>query len=351
MDYSFKKPTLDVYSILFAVRNKSESPSVLLSYLEERNMTGLIREYSKIGIFNIAEDIPSEEVEMSILPEEDLLKLANKYSSEVEYELFSMASRRIMEYNKSLRVRFDINTAQVRMLILLGWKDQLDRKMDEIESLIELGIDWGRKNKFKVYKSLYYILQCDYEKASGLLIDALSTFEGEELMTYSDLVKYCLFCGLMELSRKSIHTKLVESSEVCEAAKDIPSALDLLLSLDSCDYSSLFTSLWKFADGIKNNPYLSDKVDYFVYRMKMRSYNQIFMSYTAISVRQMSSIFGVSEEYMLSDMEVMILRGDLRCRINHTSMMVYKIPAEVPDKIGEHAEEILHTIQKLIASE
>lgn len=352
MDYSFKKPTLEVYNILFRVEKKEEDPSVLSEYVRNNRMTGLIREYEGRGLIPRGqEETGYEEVEMNNLSEEELLKLSNKYSSEVEYDLFIKASRRLMEYNKSLRVRFDVYTAQVRMLILLGWKDQLDQKMKEIESLIELGIDWGRKNKFKVYKSLYCILQCEYEKASGLLIDALSTFEGEELMSYSDLVKYCIFCGIMELDMKSIRTKLVESSEVCDEAKHIPSALDLLISLDRCNYAALFISLCKFTEGVRDDPYLYDRADFFVYRVKMRSYNQIFMSYTSISIRQMSSIFGVSETYMLSDIEGMILRGDLRCRINHKSMMVYKIPTEVPDKIGEHAEGILHTIQKMIASE
>ncbi|EHY65685.1 26S proteasome regulatory subunit N7 [Nematocida ausubeli] len=351
MDYTFKKPTLDVYNILFKVENKKEDSSVLAEYLEKENMTGLLREYTKRGLFPGREVQPEEDVDMNGLSEEDLLKLSVKYSSEVEYELFVKAARRLMEYNKSLMVKFDICTAKVRMLILLGWKEELDKKMEEIESLIELGIDWARKNKFKVYKSLYHILRSDFEIAAGLLIDALSTFEGEELMSYSELVQYCLFCGLMTLPRQSIRTKLVESSEVCEAANKIPSGLDLLLSLDKCDYPVLFRSICLFAEELKSNAYLYDKIDYFVYRMKVRSYNQLFKSYKAISIRQMSAIFGVSEEYMIRDVEAMILREDLLCRINHQLMMVYKTPAGNSDKIGEQAEEILHTIQKMIASE
>ncbi|KAI5190966.1 26S proteasome regulatory subunit N7 [Nematocida minor] len=353
MDYSFKKPTLEAYDILFKVEKGLEDSLVLVDYLSRNKMTGLQREYEERGILPRTELSSGEsiDVDMNDLPEEDLLKLAGRYSEEVEYELFAKASRRLMEYNKSLMLRFDICTAQVRMLILLGWKEKLDKKMEEIESIIELGIDWGRKNKFKVYKSLYHILKCEYDTASNLLIDALSTFEGGELMTYSELVKYSLFCGLMGLSRQSIRSKLVESSEVCDAAKDVPSALDLLMSLDKCEYDTLFVSMCKFAEELRSNAYLFDKVDYFVYRMKVRSYNQLFMSYKAISIKQMSSIFGVGQEYMLSDVEGMILRGDLRCRINHQNMMVYKTPNDSTDKIGEQAEEILHTIQKMIASE
>ncbi|KAH9387046.1 26S proteasome regulatory subunit N7 [Nematocida major] len=350
MDYTFKKPTLEAYTILFRVEKGQEEPSVLEEYLKARSMTGLLREYAQRGILS-CQVAPEEEVEMNGLAEEELLKLSAKYSSEVEYALFLKASRRLMEYNKSLMVRFDICTAQARMLILLGRSEELEKKMGEIESVIELGIDWGRKNKFKVYKSLYHILRGEHETASELLIDALSTFEGEELMTYSELVKYCLFCGLMTLSRQSIRSKLVESSEVCEAARCIPSALDLLLSLDRCDYSGLFKSLCKFAEGLKDSAYLYDKIDYFVYKMKVRSYNQLFMSYTAISIKQMSSIFGVSEQYILCDVEMMILRGDMRCKINHQNMMVYKTPADVADRIGAQAEEIIHTIQKMIANE
>lgn len=352
MDYTFKKPTLEAYKILFKVERGEEDSSVLKEYLKTNEMTGLLREYGKRGLLGEhAVPVEEEDEEMNNLPEEDLLKLSAKYSAQVEYDLFVKATRRLMEYNKSLMVRFDIYAAQVRMLILLGWREELDKKMEDIESLLELGIDWGRKNKFKVYKGLYHILRNEYDVASSLLIDALSTFEGEELMTYSELVKYCLFCGLMQLSRQSIRTKLVESSEVCDAAKDIPSALDLLLSLDRCDYSTFFKSLCKFAQELWDNAYLYDKIDYFIYRMKVRSYNQLFMSYKAISIKQMSSIFGVSEEYMIADVEGIILRGDLRCRINHQSMMVYKTPADSTDRISEKAEEILHTIQKMIASE
>ncbi|EIJ88108.1 26S proteasome regulatory subunit N7 [Nematocida parisii] len=349
MDYTFKKPTLESYNILFKVQHKIEDPSVLQEYLQTNSMTGLHREYINSGILP-HKDIPvPPEVDYNSSSEEDLLNLCIKYSSEVEYELFNQASRRLMEYNKSLSVRFDIYTAQIRMLILLQWPSELARKFTEIESLLELGVDWARKNKFKVYFGLYLILQRKFKESSNFLIDALSTFESEEIMGFSDLVKFSLFSGLISIPRENI--KNLSESDINNHIITIPGALNLLLSLYNCTYTDIFKHIYVFSKELQHNPYLYDKLDYFIYRVKLRVYKQIFNSYNSITVYQISKILNISEGYIIRDIEVMIIKKDLLCKVNHSTMMVYKVIREAHDSIIYKAEDILHTVQKEISNE
>lgn len=351
MDCSFKEPTLSARNILYKVAKGGVEAEVLRKYLKENEMDGLICYYSKKGY--IREEVLPEvpETELDGLSEDELMALSEKYAKGVWHAQFIRATRRLTEINKSLGLKFDTYMAEIRMLLLLEQEQEVAAVIKKTESLLELGVDWGRKNKFKVYRGMVHLMEKNYPKAAELFFDSLSTFEGEEFVTYRELVHYSVFCGILTLSRADIGRKLIDSSEVREVIKEIPGAEEVVQSFYECNYAQFFACLAVFGDQLLEDAYLKDRADYFVYMMKVRIYNQLFMSYKAISLDQMSAIFGVRREYLHGDIESMILREDVLCKINHPNMMIYNTPAENKDQIKGQAEELSHTIQKMIASE
>ncbi|OAG28976.1 26S proteasome regulatory subunit N7 [Nematocida displodere] len=349
MDFDFSVPTLEARKRLYSVHRGKEEAEALLVFLQEHGMSHLIRDYIQKGYISPAHDNAMEtEPDLELMNEDELKELADKLSAEVSYERFLQTTQRLFTKNRSLALKFDAYTAETRMLMLLERLPEAEELVRKTESLLELGIDWGRKNKFKVYRGLFRMREKEYLKAAELFLDALSTFESEELLTYRELVHYTIFTGMLTLPRNEIGKRLIESSEVCEMIREIPSATELIQSFYECSYQEFFHHLAVFSEGLANDVNLKDSGDYFVYMMKVRTYNQLFMSYKAISVEQMSAIFRVSSGYVLKDIEGMILREDILCKINHQNMMIYNTPPESKGGLREQAEELSHTIQKLI---
>ncbi|KAI5191011.1 26S proteasome regulatory subunit N7 [Nematocida sp. AWRm77] len=354
MDCNFKEPTLTAKKTLYKVLRGKVQVEVLTKYLKEHGMVGLLSAYARKGYIPEEpglEESAAEDTGLDTLGEEDLFALCEEAAKKVQYERFVRASRRLVEINKSVGLKFDVYLAEIRMLLLLEQEKEAAAVIKRTESLIELGVDWGRKNKFKVYCGMFCMLEKEYHKAAELFFDSLSTFEGEEFVTYRELVHYSVFCGILTLSRAEIGKKLIDSSEVREVIKDIAGAEEIVGSFYECDYSKFFSCLVLFAEELLDDAWLKDRADYFIYMMKVRIYNQLFMSYKAISLEQMSGIFGVRREYVHADIETMILREDVLCKINHSNMMIYNTPAEKKDGITAQTEELSHKIQKMISTE
>ncbi|KAI5171056.1 26S proteasome regulatory subunit N7 [Nematocida sp. LUAm3] len=351
MEYNFREPSLESRRVLHAVKEGRAQKSELAQYLEEKRMFGLIRRYIELGYIE-GHAIPEEEEHVEeTATEEELLERAEELCSMVEYKRFLGLTRRLFEKNNLLHIKFDAYCAEIRMAILLEKETELNVAMKKAEGVMELGVDWGRKNRFKLYKGMYSMMHKEYELGAQQFIESLSTFEGKELITYLDLVKYSIFCGMISLPRGEIKKQLIESSEVCEVIREIPGAQEMIRSFYECMYGELFQWLLCFGESLREDTYLGDRVDYFVYVVKVRAYSQLFMSYKAISLMQMAGIFGVTPEYIHRDVESMILRGDLHCKINHQNMMIYNIPLAAPCTINMQAEEISHAIQKAISPE
>jgi len=350
MDCNFREPSLEARKLGYKVGIGAGKKETLVKYLEENEHIGILNDYARKGRIEYEIEEEEAEIETEGMSEEEILARSEKAAQEVKYELFLYLTRRLTEMNKSIGLKFDVMCAEIRILLVLERDSEAKVALQKTEHLMELGVDWGRKNKFKVYKGLLSMLEKDYRKAAELFLDALSTFEGEELLTYRELVHYSIFCGLLTLSRAEIGQKLMESSEVREVIGEIDGAGELVESFYECNYFQMFSYLVEFSESLLEDVNLRGTVDYFVYMMKVRAYNQLFTSYRAISLAQMSSIFRVRREYILRDIERMILREDLQCKISHSNMMVYNTPAETKDTLREQAEELSHTIQKIISS-
>lgn len=362
MDFDFTEPSLEARRLLFGVQEKTASEEELVTYLADRKMLHVLEDYISKGYVNpvdlraLREEVargterkPGEEDEQDAAYE-DIKEEAAYLAKTGDYEGFTNKLKRLFEKNNSLSIKFDAFLCKIRLLLVLERGEELKSVMKQTKDLTELGVDWARKNKFKVYRGLHLMSAKRYEEASRLFLESLSTFEGEELVSYKSLVLYTIFTGMLVLDRRDMNTQMINSSEILEVLREIPMASELLHSFFDCNYVQFMRHLVGFADAFAGDMYLKHQADYFVYFMKVRAYSQLFTSYNSISLGQMAEIFGVSIGYMERDISSMILRGDLVCAINRENMIVYNIVKagrECTDMIGL-ADSLSNTIQKLI---
>lgn len=84
----------------------------------------------------------------------------------------------------------------------------------ECKRLIELGGDWDRRNRVKVYEGLYLIAKRDIKGAAALLYDGIATFTCYEICTYKQFMFYAVLTNIMALPRTSLEKKIVHNPQV-----------------------------------------------------------------------------------------------------------------------------------------
>lgn len=73
---------------------------------------------------------------------------------------------------------------------------------------MELGGDWDRRNRLRIYQSLFFIRQRKFKEAAELLVSSISTFNYMELMDFQSFISYTIITGLLSLSRSEIKQKV-----------------------------------------------------------------------------------------------------------------------------------------------
>lgn len=81
-----------------------------------------------------------------------------------------------------------------------------------IDSLIEEGGDWDRRNRLKVYQGLYCVAIRDFKQAAELFLDTVSTFTSYELMDYKTFVTYTVYVSMIALERPDLREKVTTES-------------------------------------------------------------------------------------------------------------------------------------------
>lgn len=336
MDFDFAEPTLDAKRLLFGVRQKKIGEDELFEYLRSRGMVYILQDYMNKGyirerdishLYREAEAVSKrlKEKEEKEATYEELKEEATHFAKMCDIEGFRNRIKRVFEKNSSLNIKFDAFLCKIRILLLLERRTEVEAEMRQTRDVIELGVDWARKNKFKVYEGLHFMNAKRHAEAISLFLPSLSTFEGEELVTYRELVLYTVFTGGLTMERTALDKELINSSEILEVIREIPLAHEFLSTFFECDYGGFMSALLGFTASLEKDQYLKEQVDSFVYRMKARAYSQLFLSYNSISLVQMAEIFGVRANYIEKDAVAMILKGDLSCVINRENMIIYNV--------------------------
>ena len=90
--------------------------------------------------------------------------------------------------------------------------------LEAAKKLIDLGGDWDRRNRLKVYEALHLITARDVKSAAALLLECVSTFTCTELCSYNDFILYTVVTNVLALPRTTLKKKIVDGPEVFDSA-------------------------------------------------------------------------------------------------------------------------------------
>lgn len=69
---------------------------------------------------------------------------------------------------------------------------------------MELGGDWERKNKLKIYEALYLLLIRKFKEAAHNFLDVVSTYNCTEMLSYEQYMFYTIVISMVSLDRTAI---------------------------------------------------------------------------------------------------------------------------------------------------
>ncbi|RKO88458.1 26S proteasome subunit RPN7-domain-containing protein [Blyttiomyces helicus] len=253
----------------------------------------------------------------------DALIAKAEYLSKIgDKEKALTAYRVALEKTGPLGHRIDLIFATIRIGFFFTDNDLISRNIDKAKTLIEEGGDWDRRNRLKVYEGIFKISIRDFKGAVDILLETLATFTSTELMEYKEFVKYCILTAAITLSRPDFKEKVINAPEILEVIDDLPDLAEYSSSFYKCDYAKFFKSLAAVEGVLKLDRYLHAHHRYYVREMRITVYAQLLESYRSLTIESMANSFGVTEEWIDSDLSKYIAAGRINAVIDKVGGIV-----------------------------
>jgi len=222
-----------------------------------------------------------------------------------------------LEKTPGLGSRIDIVLTIVRIGFFFNDNTLVTSNMAKAEKLIEEGGDWDRRNRLKVYNGVHLISIRQFKHGGELLLDALSTFTATELLSYNDFVAITVIANTLSLKRVDLKKKLISAPEVNQVLPELPVLGDLVKNLYDCHYSKFFVALATLEQTyLIPSRILSPHARFYVREMRILAYSQLLESYRSLTLESLSGAFGVSIEFVDSELSRFIANGRLHCSID-----------------------------------
>ena len=199
------------------------------------------------------------------------------------------------------------------------------------------GGDWERKNRLKVYEGVFAMATRDFERAATLFLDSLSTFSSTELCSYNNFVFYTVVTAVVALDRVALKQRVVDAPEILTVLGEMPQLQRFLNGFYSCKYREFMSAFPAVAEQARMDKYLHAHFRYFVREARVTCYSQarsvhpappplahphppqFLESYKSVTLPVMASAFGVSPDFMDSELSHFIASGRLNCKIDRVA--------------------------------
>ncbi|KAG2355253.1 PCI-domain-containing protein, partial [Suillus spraguei] len=237
-----------------------------------------------------------------------------------------------LENTPSLASRVDIALTLIRLGFFFGNNGLITENLLKTERFIEEGGGWDRRNRLKVYRGLCMAPICRLKAGGALLLDALSTFTAAELTAYNGF--------------------LITALEVISVLPEIPIIGDLLNNLYDCHYAKFFVALATLEQTyLLPSRLLSPHTRYYLREMRILAYSQLLESYHSLTLESLSGAFGVSVEFVDSELSQFIANGRLHCTIDKVRGIAETTRPSLKnvqyDKVIKQGDVLLNSIQRL----
>ncbi|WUR04206.1 proteasome subunit RPN7 (RPN7) [Vairimorpha necatrix] len=337
MDFNFKYPTLDLQYLLHK-SSDSNGKEALRKHLLDNSMYSV---YQSCISKNILQDNKQDLKTIQTTKQEKLnhlLELKDKDPENISYiksldiqiaELFAQfldteealeIFKNILKDESSFSLQMDIYLCRIRIGMLIKNKKLVEENVNLANDCCELGCDWDRRNKFKIYKAIYNLKKGDFNSAAFLFSESLPSFEKNEVVDFKNAVNYLIFSGLLTFERSNIKKLLLECPEVLEIGS--VESIQLIKSMYECNYYEFLPNLYKYLMTVKDDFYCQNFVDFFCKEMKIKIYKQLLDSYQSIDLRNMANLFGIQADYLENDLGTYIVEKRLNCKIDRISYTI-----------------------------
>ena len=138
----------------------------------------------------------------------------------------------------------------------------------------------------------------DFVKSAKLFVDAMSTFNSPEIMTYDKLTFYTVVSGLMTLPRSEIKEKIINNSEVLCIIRENADLEGFLNAYYRCQYQDFFKYFLRIIDMIGEDKNLAIHKKFIIKEMRVMIYSLFLESYKTVTLKNMSDQFGVSPAFL-----------------------------------------------------
>jgi 26S proteasome regulatory subunit N7 len=142
--------------------------AALLKKMTEANEKHLEELEAKIK--DAQENLGESETREALLAKADFLaKIGNR---EAAMEAFAATEKKTVAMGQKMDLMFSI----LRMQMFYGDWHGVKCSIEKTKKLFEEGGDWERKNRLKVYESLYLMSTRCFKQAADLFLDSIATF-------------------------------------------------------------------------------------------------------------------------------------------------------------------------------
>ena len=202
-------------------------------------------------------------------------------------------------------------------------QDILKEYLDKCRELLKSeGGDWEKKNRFKIYEGLNFVLNKNFKDAGKNFIDALMTFTSYELFDFKTFVFYTAITNIITVDRKTLKERIIDNSDVLSCINDIPHLQKFLNSFYDGEYGDFFIELYYIIKIIQNDFYLSKHYNYFINEMRIKVYSQFLQSYKTVTMDNMAKVFGVSTNFIDRELSNFISQGRINAKIDKVSGII-----------------------------
>ncbi len=363
MDLDFKEPSLKLkYLLNDAIRNRNKDD--LRSYLVEKNNFIIYKKCIEEGILDYKEDDINiiQNKSSKILENLESLK-ANE--PENDQNIFDMNKKicefyaQVMDLDKfetsfadlkksgalSPSLMMDIYMCKIRISIINDDYNSLEKNIREGNVLFDETYDWDRKNRFKIYKGLFLMINGNFYEAATLFYEGIASFDANELFPFDKLILYFVFCAIITFSRHEIKEKILQNADVLKC-HDIIKIVEIYYN---CNYEGLFDGILEFIDKFSDDVFIGHYKNYFCCEMKILGYKQLLSSYLSFSIEKMASVFKILPDDLEADLRYFISENRLPFLIDKINGVVQMVKENKMDNISSILNEgnnILTLIRK-----
>lgn len=248
--------------------------------------------------------------------------------------------------------KIDALMAKARIAFFRIDMPTLNTLITEAKRLIDLGGDWDRRNRLKVYEAVYLMAVRDIRAASVLFLECIATFTCVELCSYKQFIYFTLETSIMSLSRNDLKKKIVDNPHVISIIRELPSMQNLLNSIYNCEYTQFFRSLMMVQNEILLNRYIGPHSQYLVREYRILAYSQFLEAYKSVMLSSMAKAFDVPLVLLDDELSKFIAAGRLHAKIDKVGDI---IETSRPDKknskyqdVIKKGDSLLNNIQSLV---